>query len=57
MAAREELEAAERRMNAARLALLDDIDLPNQTCKEMVVELSESMEDYMRLIRERLKGS
>jgi hypothetical protein len=56
-----EIEAAEKRMNAARLFLLDHIDLPirsgetYKTYKKMVVELSRSIEEYTRLIRERMK--
>jgi hypothetical protein len=53
-----EIEAAEKRMNAARMFLLDHIDLPtrnNQAYKKMVLELSRSIEEYTRLIRERIK--
>jgi hypothetical protein len=60
MANLKEIEAAEKRMNAARLALLDQIDLPdrnNQTYKKLVVELSESIEEFMSLIRKRMKKS
>jgi hypothetical protein len=52
-----EIESAEKRMNAARLALLDHIDLParnNASYKKMVIELSRSIEEYTRLIRERI---
>jgi hypothetical protein len=58
MATLKEIEAAEKRMNAARLALLDQIDLPNrnnQTYKKLVIELSESIEKYMSLIQKRMK--
>jgi len=57
MAPLREIEAAERRMNAARLSLLDHIDLPtgnNASYKKMVIELSRSIEEYTRLIRERI---
>jgi hypothetical protein len=53
-----EIEAAEKRMNAARLFLLDHIDLPTrngEAYKKMVVEPSRSIEAYTRLIRERMK--
>jgi hypothetical protein len=60
MATLREIKAAEKRLNAARLALLDQIDLPyrdKQTYKKMVIELSESIEEYMSLIRKRMKKS
>jgi len=53
-----EIEAAEKRMNTARLSLLDHIDLPTrngEAYKKIVVELSRSIEEYTRLIRERMK--
>jgi hypothetical protein len=53
-----EIEAAEKRMNAARLFLLDHIDLPTrngEAHKKIVVEPSRSIEAYTRLIRERMK--
>jgi hypothetical protein len=52
------IEAAEKRTNAARLSLLDRIDLPTrngEAYKKIVVELSRSIEEYTRLIRERVK--
>jgi hypothetical protein len=57
MALLKEIDAAEKRMNVARLSLLDNIDLPtrnNQTYKKIVLELSGSIEEYTRLIRERI---
>jgi hypothetical protein len=60
MATLKEIKAAAKRMNAARLTLLDQIDLPdrdNQTYKKIVIELSESIEEYMSLIQKRMKKS
>jgi hypothetical protein len=60
MATLREIKAAAKRLNAARLALLDQIDLPyrdKQTYKKMVCELSESIEEYMSLIQKRIKKS
>ena len=60
MATLREIKAAATRLNAARLALLDQIDLPyrdKQTYKKMVIELSESIEEYISLIQKRMKKS
>jgi hypothetical protein len=60
MATLREIKTATKRLNAARLALLDQIDLPykdKQTYKKMVIELSESIEEYMSLIQKRMKKS
>ena len=60
MATLREIKAAAKRLNAARLALLDQIDFPyrdKQTYKKMVIELSESIEEYMSLIQKRMKKS
>ena len=60
MATLREIKASEKRLNAARLALLDQIDLPyrdKQTYKKMVIDLSESIEEYVSLIQKRMKKS
>ena len=60
MATLREIKAAAKRLNAARLALLDQIDLPyrdKQTYKKMIIELSESIEEYISLIQKRMKKS
>ena len=60
MATLREIKTATKRLNAARLALLDQIDLPykdKQTYKKMVIELSESIEEYISLIQKRMKKS
>ena len=50
-----ELENAERKMNNARLALLDEIDRPerdNQKYRQMVSELSDCIEQYISIVRQ-----
>ena len=60
MATLKQIEVAEQRMNVARLALLDQIDQPNRDLplyRTIVRELSDSIEQYVALNRERLKKS
>ena len=50
-----DLDQAEEKMNQARLALLNEVDRPerdNQKYRQMVTELSESIELYMSLVHQ-----
>ena len=58
MVIREEICAAEEKMNAARAALLNCVDQLNKdpdTHKRLLADLNAAIEEFLIIVRERLK--